>query len=139
MDKKEKSYWLKVALNSGFDDKHSAKIHLEHILKIIDKLPKEVILYRIVYLDSPSDLNKLKPGTHYVLNKKSLLKNHYLTDIVYSHSTRGEPYLITVKIDKDKVDIPLTIDNNLRYPNEEEISLKNKGSGAKIIDLKKIK
>jgi len=136
---KEREYWIKVALESGFDDEYSAQSHLDHILDIIDDLPEEVILYRVVFLDSPSDLNKIKPGTHYVLNKESLLKNHYLMDMVSSHSQGEKPYLITIKVEKNKVDIATTIDNNLRYPNEEEISLKNKGSGAKVVRINEIK
>lgn len=136
---KEREYWVKVALDSGFSDEYSAQEHLDHILDLLDDLPEEVILYRIIFLDSMSDLNKVKPGTHYVLNKESLLRNHYLIDIVSSHSMGEKPYLITVKVNRSKIDIPLTIDNNLRYPNEEEISLKNKGSGTKIVNIKEIK
>ncbi len=136
---KEREYWIKVALDSGFSDEYSAQEYLDHILDLLDDLPEEVLLYRVVYLDSKSDLNKIKPGTHYVLNKESLLKNHYLLDIVSSHSGGEKPYLITIKVNRDKIDKSMTIDNNLRYPNEEEISLKNKGSGSKIIGLKEIK
>lgn len=136
---KEREYWLKVALESGFDDEYLAQAQIDHIQDILDDLPEDVILYRVVFLDSVSDLNKVKPGTHYVLNKESLLKNHYLMDIVSSHSTGEKPYLITIKVNKSKIDVPTTIDNNLRYPNEEEISLKNKGSGAKVIEIKEIK
>lgn len=136
---KEREYWLKVALDSGFDDEYSAQVQIDHIQDMLDDLPEEVTLYRVVFLDSISELNKLKPGAHYVLNKESLLNNHYLMGIASSHSTKEKPYLITVKVNRDKIDIPTTIDNNLRYPNEEEISLKNKGSGAKIVNIKEIK
>jgi len=136
---KEREYWIKVALDSGFSDEYSAQSHLDHILDILDNLPEEVTLYRVIFLDSKSELNKVKPGAHYVLNKESLLRNHYLMDIVLSHSKGEKPYLITIKIDRSKIDISTTIDNNLRYPNEEEISLKNKGSGAKIVNIKEIK
>jgi hypothetical protein len=138
---KDKSYWIKVGLESGFDDEHSAENHLNHIINIIKKLPQEVILYRLVFLKKISDLNKLKLGTHYVLNKKSLLRNHYdsfMYDMVSSHSSDENPYLITIKIDKSKIDKDLTIDNNMRYPNEQEISLKNKGTGATIIKVEKL-
>lgn len=138
---KDKDYWINVGLESGFDDEYSAEEHLKHIISIIKKLPQEVILYRLVFLKKMSDLNKLKPGTHYVLNKKSLLRNHYsdfMYDMVSSHSNEENPYLITIKVDKSKIDKELTIDNNMRYPNEQEISLKNKGSGATIIKIEKL-
>lgn len=136
---KEREYWVKVALDSGFDNEYSAEAHLDHILDMLDDLPEEITLYRVVFLDSPSELNKVKPGLHYVLDKESLLKNHYLMDIVSSHSQGEKPYLITVKVNRDKIDLSTTIDNNLRYPNEEEITLKNKGLGAKVVKINEIK
>ena len=134
-----RDHWIKVGLESGFDDEFSASEHLDYILDILDDLPEEVKLYRIVYLDSLFDLDKLKPGTHYVLNKNSLLRNHYLLDITSSHGYGEKPYLLTVKVNKSKIDLNLTVDNNMRYPNEQEIILKNKGKGAVIIDIKEIK
>ena len=135
---KSREYWINVGMESGFDDEYSAGEHLDYILDIIDDLTQDVILYRVVYLDSISDLDKLKPGTHYVLNKKSLMRNHYLMDITDSHSMGETPYIITVKVDKSKIDVNLTIDNNMRYPNEEEISLKNKGNGSIITKIEKL-
>lgn len=37
------------------------------------------------------------------------------------------------------VDFVDTISNNILYPNENEITLKNKGKGIKIISIKKLK
>ena len=111
---KNRDHWIKVGIESGFDDEFSSEEHYDGILDMIDELPEKITLYRIVFLDSLSDLNKLKPGTHYVLDKNSLLKNHYLLDIVSSHSHGEKPYLITVKVDKSNVDVDMTIDNNMK-------------------------
>lgn len=141
-DKIDNTYWVKVGLESGFDDKHTAILHLNHILSMISSLPDEVTLYRLVFLDSIEDLNKLKPGLHYVLSKRSLMNNHYddfMYDIVSSHGQGEEPYIITVKVDKSKVDVEKTIDNNMRYPHEKEITLKNHGKGCKIVKVEKLK
>jgi hypothetical protein len=36
------------------------------------------------------------------------------------------------------VDVMETLENNILYPNEKEITLKNKGKGVEIISTKKI-
>jgi hypothetical protein len=109
---------------------------------MISSLPEEVTLYRLVFLNSKEDLNKLKPGLHYVLNKKSLINNHYddfMYDLISAHGQGEEPYIITIKVDKSKLDIENTIDNNMRYPHEKEITLKNHGRGCKIVKVEKLK
>jgi len=36
------------------------------------------------------------------------------------------------------VDIMATLENNILYPNENEVTLKNKGKGVDIISIRKI-
>lgn len=137
-----RSKWIEVGLASGFNDEYDAEEHLDHIMDMIDELPEEVTLYRLVFLDSIDELDKIKPGIHYVMDKKSLVKNHYdqnMYTLTSSHGYGEEPYLITVKINKSNIDRNMTIDNNMRYPNEKEISLKDKGKGAKIVKINKLK
>jgi len=43
--------------------------------------------------------------------------------------------LLTVKIKKDQIDIFNTLHNNILYPHEQEITLKDKGKGSQLIDL----
>ena len=47
-------------------------------------------------------------------------------------------YLITAKIPKKEVDLEETIKNNILYPNEMEITVKNKGKNVKIVKIEEI-
>ena len=66
-------------------------------------------------------------------NKNDLLRNHsYLTGL-------GEKYyLITAKIPKNDIDLEETIKNNILYPHENEITVKNKGKNVKIVKIEEI-
>ena len=72
-----RSKWIEVGLASGFNDEYESGEHLDHIMDMIDELPEEITLYRLVFLDSIDELDKIKPGTHYVMDKKSLIKNSF--------------------------------------------------------------
>ena len=47
-------------------------------------------------------------------------------------------FLVSVKAKNDMVDINQTLSNNILYPNEKEITLKDKGKGVKILSIKEI-
>jgi hypothetical protein len=47
-------------------------------------------------------------------------------------------YLVSVLSPKKLIDINQTIINNILYPNEQEITLKKKGKGVKIVSIKEI-
>jgi mRNA-degrading endonuclease RelE of RelBE toxin-antitoxin system len=114
-------------LSEEFDDnsiKNSVKSEL-------DKLPENITLYRVLYVKNEGDINKKQPGSHYVMKKRDLERSHYQK----SHVGGGEPLLITVKANKSMIDREETIKNRINYPHENEITLKNKGLGAKIIKI----
>lgn len=110
-----------------------AKSELEYIVSYVKELPEELKLYRILSVDSKDDINKEELGSHYSTDKKNLLSSHdYVT------GSGEEYYLVTVKVKKSMVDVMETLENNILYPNEKEITLKNKGKGVEIISTKKI-
>jgi hypothetical protein len=110
-----------------------AKSELEDIVSYIKELPEELKLYRILSVDSKEDINKEELGSHYSTDRKNLLSSHdYVT------GSGEEYYLVTVKAKKSMVDVMETLENNILYPNEKEITLKNKGKGVEIISTKKI-
>jgi len=110
-----------------------AKSELEDIVSYIKELPEELKLYRILSVDSKDDINKEELGSHYSTDRKNLLSSHdYVT------GSGEEYYLVTVKVKKSMVDVMETLENNILYPNEKEITLKNKGKGVEIISTKKI-
>ena len=110
-----------------------AKSELEDIVSYVKELPEELKLYRILSVDSKDDINKEELGSHYSTDRKNLLSSHdYVT------GSGEEYYLVTVKAKKSMVDVMETLENNILYPNEKEITLKNKGKGVEIISTKKI-
>lgn len=128
-----KKYFISRLIEMGFDE-DSAVEELKIIVDYLKNLPDEIILYRIVVADSKSDINLEQVGSHYSMDKNSLLDSHsYVTGY-------GENYfLLKVKASKKLIDKNETILNNILYPNEKEITLKNKGRGIEVISIKKIK
>jgi len=107
---------------------------LDSIIYNIENLPEEIKLYRIVHVDDKKDIDINKLGNHFSTNKKELINNHSFADGVGDLS-----FLITVLSPKKLVDIEQTIYNNVLYPHENEITLKNKGKGVKVMSIKKIR
>jgi hypothetical protein len=90
-------------------------------------------LYRFVFADSEDEIDTQYPGSHYSMNKQNLVDSHYqsLRDSSYGDN----PFLIKVKAQKQMIDFYESIKNNILYPNEEEITLKNKGFGVDVIEI----
>jgi hypothetical protein len=110
-----------------------AKSELEDVVSYVKELPEELKLYRILSVDSKDDINQEELGSHYSTDRKNLLSSHdYVT------GSGEDYYIVTVKAKKSMVDVMETLENNILYPNEKEITLKNTGKGVEIISIKKI-
>lgn len=131
---KDLNYYVNVAQQSGLEGE-MAQQHVEQILSKIRNLPQELKLYRVVFVEDPSQIDDTKIGNHYVMKQKDLDNSHY----VHSHVGGGSPYLLTVKAPLSLVDTHQTIINNILYPHENEITLKNEGIGASIINVSPFK
>jgi hypothetical protein len=116
----------------GYSEEES-KEEIESIIQSIKKLPSEIKLFRIISVDDRKDIDTKRPGDHYAKNKKDLMSSHSFADGVGDTS-----FMITVLAPKELVDIDQTIHNNLLYPNENEVTLKNEGEGVKIVSIRKI-
>jgi hypothetical protein len=129
----DKQYLLSKLYEMGFDEE-SAEDELEYLIDYLYELPDLIELYRIISVDNKKDIDIKKPGSHYSTSKKDLLKS-------YSFCTGcgDEIYLLTVESPKELIDISQTLANRILYPNEQEITLKNKGSGVNTVSIKKIK
>jgi hypothetical protein len=89
--------------------------------------------YRILRVNDKKDINLDKIGSHFGENKVELLSNHSFC------TGCGEKYfLITAKIPKKEVDLQEMLKNNILYPNEMEITVKNKGKNVKIVKIEEI-
>ena len=108
-----------------FEPKKKAKPNKASFLA---KYPDVLRLYRILIANSVDEIDTNYLGYHYSMDKKNLLKTHsFLKDKKY--------FLATVDAPKSLIDVKTTMDNNALYPNEKEITLKNKGKGVKIISI----
>lgn len=124
--------YLDDAYKAGFDNKAMAMGHIRRVYEKIKALPDMITLYRVVFVDSPEEIDRVKVGKHYVLKKSELESSHY----AQSHVGKGEPYMLIVKAPKSIVDVEETMKNNVLYPHEKEITLKNDGIGANIVLVK---
>ena len=115
-------------------DEDEAKEVLNDIIDSVKNLPEEIKLFRIIHVDNKEDINTEQLGSHYSTNKKDLLNSHSFADGVGDQS-----FLITVLSPKKLVDVGETVYNNVLYPHENEVTLKNKGKGVKIVSIKKIR
>jgi len=123
---------MKKLEEMGFD-KESAVSELDYLIDYVDNLPETIKLFRILSVDDVNDINKDELGSHYSTSKKDLISSHsYVSEF-------GEnKYLVSVEVPKKLIDVQSTLENRILYPNELEITLKNKGKGAKILNIKKI-
>ena len=133
---KDKRLFYQAYQEMGMDEEWYEN-NLLDILDWLNGLPEETILYRLLYVDDDEKIDKEFLGDHYTPNKKELLYNHYNKGSIYG-GNEGHPVLVKVKINKQQIDIFNTIHNNIYYPHEEEITLKNKGKNVKIIDVTKL-
>lgn len=121
------------ALKSMDYSEKEAKNELKYHLNRVKNLPKTIIGYRILVVNDEKSINLDEIGTHFSENKVELLSNHS-----FCTGCGEKYYLITAKIPKNEVDIQETLQNNILYPNEHEISVKNKGKNVKIVKIEEI-
>jgi hypothetical protein len=128
-----KKLMLKALKDMGFNYEDS-QFELSSLVKYVENLPNPVKLYRIVVIDDENNINTTYPGSHYSTSQKDLVDSHsYLTGY-------GDKYFImTVIASKELIDVNSTIHNNILYPNENEVTLKNRGKGVEILRIKKLK
>ncbi len=107
---------------------------LQNLLEWLNELPSTLTLYRLLYLHEGEEINKKELGDHYSDNKRELLYNHHNKGSIYSDSG-DKVFLLKVKVEKDQIDVLNTLHNNIMFPHEQEITLKNKGKGTILIDI----
>jgi len=119
----------------GFDN-DDALYELNHLTDYYDNLPETLTLYRFVFAGSKDEIDTQYPGSHYSMNKKDLLDNHYTS--LRDGSYGDKCFIIKVKSQKQLIDSYESIKNNILYPNEQEITLKNKGFGVEVMEIMQV-
>jgi hypothetical protein len=128
----DKKTLISVLKSMDYSEKE-AKNELKYHLNRVKNLPKTLTGYRILVVDDEKDINLDEIGSHFSENKVELLSNHS-----FCTGCGEKYYLITAKIPKNEVDLQETLRNNILYPNEHEISVKNKGKNVKIVKIEEI-
>ena len=128
----DKKALISVLKSMDFDEKE-AKNELKYHLNRVKNLPKPLIGYRILVVNDKKDINLDEIGSHFSENKVELLSNHS-----FCAGCGEKYYLITAKIPKKELDLQEMIKNNILYPNEHEITVKNKGKNVKIVKIEEI-
>lgn len=124
---------LILTLKSMDFDEKEVKNELKYHINRVKNLPKTITGYRILVVNDEKDINLDEIGTHFSENKVELLSNHS-----FCTGCGEKYYLITAKIPKNEVDLQETLQNNILYPKEHEISVKNKGKNVKIVKIQEI-
>jgi hypothetical protein len=125
---------IKKILMEGFEDAIAKKLELkkEKLINVLKKYPGEISLFRILSLDDEKKINLKEPGSHYSMDLQNLIKN-------YNFLKSKRYFLLTVMAPVELIDVDQTVENNLYYPNEKEITLKNKGFGSEVISVQELK
>jgi hypothetical protein len=87
-------------------------------------LPKQIKLYRIIYLKSEKDFNKDDLGVHFIADKR-LINDDFLWSIGITKKEYKKLYLISINVDSKYINIDWTLSYKARYPNEFEFTLKD--------------
>lgn len=121
----------------GYDVDYAIDELIE-LVSYLNNLKSPLILYRIICSDSEEEINLSNVGSHYSLNKNNLKNNHYRKGSIAGNCRGEKVFLLTVSAEKLMVNVMETLSNNILYPHEEEITLKNKGMGVKIIKVEEL-
>ena len=138
LNKKEIEYLISLYEDSGIFDRDYALEELQSLVSYLNGLNNSLKLYRIICADSEEDIDNINIGSHYTLNRRNLLKNHYDRGSIQSHCYGDRVFLLTVESSKSNIDVMETLSNNILFPIEEEITLKNKGKGSVILSIEEL-
>lgn len=98
------------------------------------KLPNSVRLYRIVKAKSKEDIDTNLLGEHWTLYDWNL-DGDLLLNIGGDIEHNLDAYVIEADFPLSEIDILQTIIQNMNYPTEWEINVRNKGRGGTLVDI----
>ena len=122
----------------GYNNEDDAYEDLKEKVSEWQKFTNPVKLYRVVGAESEDSINKEELGEHwtpYDWNLDGDLLGSIGDDL---WEDEYEAYVIEALVPHSEIDLPQTIIQNLSFPNEHEINLKNKGKGAKFVKAYKL-
>lgn len=123
----------------GYNSDEDALEDLTDKINDYRKFPDPVILYRIVAVKNKKLLKTKDLGEHYTPYEWAIDGDMLMSIGYEGWDDDWVPYNMTVSAPLSEIDVWQTLVQNLSFPNEHEINLKNNGRGAKLISAKKYK
>lgn len=115
-----------------FDDEEAFE-DLSAKIKDWASLPNPVKLYRVVGVEDAKMIRTDDLGRHWTQYDWNLDGDLLGSIGVDDWDDDVIPYVVEAYVDVSEIDVLQTIVQNLHYPNEHEITLKNNGKNAKFI------
>ena len=125
--------------HEGYNDSEEAIAELTDKIHEYQNYSDPVTLYRIVGVRNKKLIRTNDMGEHFTPYKWNL-DGDMLNSIGHDNwDSNTIPYVIVAAVPLSEIDVLQTLIQNLSFPNEHEVNLKNKGNGAKIIKTYKLK
>lgn len=122
-----------------FYDEDEMFDRIKDVVEEYKKFPDPVILYRIVNAKSQEDINLDEVGEHWIADEHQIFDGDFLLSIGWENWPQEDKiFLIAAKVPHSNIDVLQTLVQNISFPNEREINLKNKGRGIKIISITEV-
>lgn len=123
----------------GYNDEEEAFEDFKEKVNFYKSMPDPVKLYRVVGVKNKKMIKTDNLGEHWTPYDWNL-DGDMLMSIGYElWDDDTKPFVIEAMVPLSEIDVMQTIVQNLNFPNEHEINLKNKGNGAKMIKSYKLK
>jgi hypothetical protein len=124
----------------GYNDEEDAFDDFKDKIKEWKKFSNPQLLYRIVGVKNKKLIDTNNLGEHWTQYKWNL-DGDMLMSIGYENLDDDDtkPFVIEALVPLSEIDIVQTIIQNLSFPNEHEINLKNKGKNVKFVKSYKLK
>lgn len=123
----------------GFEDEEEAFKELKERVEFYKNLPNPSIMYRAVGVKDKKMIDIENIGEHVTPYKWAIDGDMLLMIGSENWDVDVVPYIMELSVPLSEIDIIQTIIQNLSFPNEHEINLKNKGKGAKFVKAYKLK
>jgi hypothetical protein len=122
----------------GHNDEEDAFEDLKDKIDSYKQMSNPVKLYRVVGVKDSEMINTDNLGEHYTQDLWSI-DGDMLMSIGYENWDEDViPYVIEVLVNHVEIDIKQTLIQNLAFPGENEINLRNNGRGAAIVKIFKL-
>lgn len=122
----------------GYNDEEDAFEDFKDKINEWRNFPNPVKLYRVIGVKDKKLIKKDELGEHWTPYEWNL-DGDMLMSIGYElWDDEAEPFVIEALVPLSEIDIIQTIIQNLSFPNEHEINLKNKGKNIKFVKSYKL-